>query len=527
MSPYLTHRGRWLLLSGVIFLLLGAIMSAPMILYLGQIQIGLLGVAFMLLVPGALALDRRQVSFEIIEPEDEDGSVHIVGDSLRREVRVSNRSAVTLHALRARPFGGAALESTDVEDRRFLPAQSALKTAFEIVFRRSGRWVMHGFDVRVSDPLGLLETRDYLPCTHPFEVYPKRVHQHRRGAPRARKLARREGGRHAVEELGIGTDVRDLREHQPGDPLRHIAWKATVRRGKLISKNFEHETAISVYLLLDISCSMRGGQRPGQKLEHGIEMIVSMADRLLRNRDSVGLMTFDEKLYGHVASGSSPGHVRRILHHLVGLNSIVDPDLTELDEDEVEALIADYLLIQERLDFRKGEEVDDVTGVNHKLLQRWLASVFAKNRQAHDCAAINEGIFEQRASRLRQFAQLRGVEIPYRVEARLGMKERGLVDALERMLSSTRGKHQVIVVSDLCGIMNLDLLSRGIKLALIKGHRIKFLVPFTPAFYAASEVISPKFDVLKELFTSAEREERLRIVTKLRALGVQVEFTMP
>ena len=77
-----------MLLSGALFILLGAIVSEPMILYLGQIQIGLLGIAFMLLVPGALALDRRKVSFEIIDPEEDDKSVHVVGDRVHREVRV-------------------------------------------------------------------------------------------------------------------------------------------------------------------------------------------------------------------------------------------------------------------------------------------------------------------------------------------------------------------------------------------------------------------------------------------------------
>ena len=111
---------------------------------------------------------------------------------------------------------------------------------------------------------------------------------------------------------------------------------------------------MSVYMLLDISCSMRGGQNPGQKMEHGIEAISSMTERLLRRRDSVGLMTFDEKLYGHIPPSSSPQQERRIIHHLVGLHSIVDPDLTEFDEGEVESLVADYLLIQDRLDFHKG-----------------------------------------------------------------------------------------------------------------------------------------------------------------------------
>lgn len=528
MSPYLTTRGRWLLASGVIFIAMGAVMSEPIVLYLGQLQVALLGVAFMLLAPAALALDRRRVRFTIEDEEGDHKSALIVGDRVRHRVRIENTSGVPLHALRAQPYGAEALDASEIEERRIVPTRSALTSSFEVAFARSGRWALHGFDVRVSDPIGLLETRDYLPCTHPFEVYPKRARLRRTFRAPTHGLARREGGRHPVEQLGIGTDIRELREHQPGDPLRHIAWKATVRRGKLISKNFEHETSMSVYLMLDVSCSMRGGQSPGQKLEHSVELVVSLAQRLLKNRDSVGLMTFDEKLYGHVPAGSSPLHIRRILHHLVGLNSIVDPDLTEFDEDEVEALVADYLLVQERLDFRKGDEVDEISGVNRKLLQRWLASVFPRTRDEYATPVLSEGIFEQRASRLRQFAQLRGVELPYRVEARLGMKERGLVGAIERLVASSRGKHLILIVSDLCGIMNLDLLARGLRLALIKGNRVKVVVPFTPAFYDDAEApLTPRYDVLKELFTSAEREERMRVVRRLRSLGVDVEFSAP
>ena len=67
MSPYLTHRGRWLLANGVLFLVLGALFSSPLILFLGEIQVALLAVSLMLLVPGALALDRRRVSISIEE----------------------------------------------------------------------------------------------------------------------------------------------------------------------------------------------------------------------------------------------------------------------------------------------------------------------------------------------------------------------------------------------------------------------------------------------------------------------------
>lgn len=517
-------------MSGAIFLFLGAIVSNPLILFLGQVQVAVLAVAFMLLVPAAIALDRRRVRFEVLDDEEDDMEAHMVDTDVRARVRIINASSTSLYTMVATPFGAEQLEMTEIDDVQLLPGASSLVKEFTARAKRCGRWVMHGFDVSITDPLGLIETRDYLPCQYSMEFYPKIAPPRRRRRGAANALARREGGRHPVQRLGMGTDIRELREHQPGDPLRHIAWKATVRRGKLISKNFEHETALSVYALLDISSSMRGGQRPGEKLERGIHLVASLADATLRNRDALGLMTFDEKLYGHVPSGSAPHHLRRVLHHLVGLNSVVDADLTEFDEHEIEALLADYLLIQERLDFKKGDEVSEASGVNSKLLRRWLTSVLPENVEKWRTPALNEGLFERKTSRLRRFAQLRGVQVPYRIEARLGMKERGLVEALEHLMAHTKGRHAVVVISDLCGIMNLELLTRGVRLVQTRGSTLRFVVPFTPAFYDEALLSSgydKKYKVLKELFSSAERQERMRIVDTLRALGVQVEFTGP
>lgn len=524
----------------MLFILLGALFSSSLILFLGEIQIAVLAVAFMLIVPGALALDRRQIFIAVLqEGEGEDGSIEpenhqaitvLVDEERELALRVENRSGVSLHAMYLQPYGAnAPMQASESKPCRVLPSRHALRAQIGVMFQRTGRWVMQGFDVRISDPLGLIETRDYLPCAQAFECYPRAVMSSSlKRVATARVLPRREAGRHAVERLGMGTDVRDLREYLPGDPLRHIAWKATVRRGKLISKNFEHETSLSVYLLLDISCSMRGGQIPGQKLEYGIGLVTSMVNALLKNRDAVGLMTFDEKLYGHIPVGSSMQQARRITRHLIGLNAVVDPDLTEFDEDEVESLLADYLLIQERLDFRKGDDLEPHSGVNRKLLQRWLMTQSLQNDPRLSSAVLSEGIFEQRASRQRRFAQLRGLPIPYRVEARLGMKERGLVDALEKIVATAKGRHQIIIVTDLCGIMNLDLLSRGVKLSMLKGNRLKFLVPFTPAFYQPSELDrSRRYTVIKELFTSAERDERMVTIERLRSLGVEIEMLKP
>jgi uncharacterized protein (DUF58 family) len=252
---------------------------------------------------------------------------------------------------------------------------------------------------------------------------------------------------------------------------------------------------------------------------------VGLVQEVLRRRDAAGLMTFDEKLYGHITPSSSPAQLARIVRHLVGLQSVLDPELTELDDDELEGMLVEYLLIQERLDFRKGEEVEQATGINHKLLARWVHSVYPEARKRWHSDTLREGVVHPQSTRIRRFAQLRGLRIPYRSEARLGMKERGLAEALERLCQAP-GRHTIVIVSDLCSIMNLDLLTRAIKLAQLRGHTLRCVMPFTPAFYEdASGAGSDKARVLRELFTSAEREERTRIIQRLRALGVPVEVT--
>jgi uncharacterized protein (DUF58 family) len=522
VNPYLTITGRLVLFSGLVFTMVGAAATSVPLLVLGQVQIVAVAVGFVLISPAALVLDRRLVAMRV-EPEEASrmGTGHVVGNRVDVELDVHNESDQVLHNFRAEPFGAEPL-STANADVATIAGGAKATSRFEVHADRCGRWMLHGFDVTVTDPLGLVETRDYLPSNHAFEFYP--------AAGRLRRRARRRppqttaaGGYNLVERVGHGTEIRQLRDWRPGDSLRDIAWKATLRSRKLISREFESEVSANVYVALDISSSMRGGRWPGQKLEWAIHLTVDLAEELLAKRDRVGVLTFDEKMYGHVAPGNSSRHMQRILHHLVGLNSVVDDELTELDETELEQLAANYLLVQERLDFRRGARDSEI---NRKLLDRWLRSVMAESRARYDSGVLQEGIVGEESSRLRRFLRYRGVPIPYRVEARLGMKERGLVQTLEHVVRTSRDPMWIFVISDLCAIMNPETLVRGVNLARADGHHVEFVVPFTPAFYEP-EPDDPKYEVVRELFTQAEADERARIVDRLRHAGVRVDIARP
>ncbi|TDP76042.1 DUF58 domain-containing protein [Bradymonas sediminis] len=534
MAPHLSTRGLWVFVGALIFIGAGAFAERPVLLLMGEVMVGVLAISFLLCVVAALALDRRFVSIVCADAEDDKLrhiSTAVRGEEKQLHIVIRNDAWIPLYGLQLKPYASEFLAFEDIPEHFHIP--SGVRSALTIAVRakRSGRWCLHGFDIYAADPLGLLITRDYLPCTHAMEVYPRSVQALGVGFKDTGTLARRHGTQRS-RQRGGGSNVRELREYHPGDPLRNIAWKATARAGKLISRDYERDVDFSVYLLLDISTSMRGGQWQGQKLEHGIELVTEVAEKLCRARDRVGLMTFDEKLYGHIAPGASMLHLGHMLRHLVGVGAIVDPDFCEWSDTELVTRLADYLMIQERLDFRRTEPVDPDTGVNRDLLERWVRGTLPGDMARYDSGALRDGVVVNPPSALRQFAQLRGLAIPYRIEARLGLKERGLQESIEKVVTSTRSSQLIVVVTDLCGITSIDLLTRAIRLAKLKGHTLHFLVPFTPAYHdevngdEASKA-TERYHIARELFAIPEREERLRIAGNLRELNVRVDFLKP
>jgi uncharacterized protein (DUF58 family) len=528
MSPSLTSPGKWVLASGLIFLLVGAALSDPLILLLGQIHVVLLVFAVLAVVPSALVLDRRLVALELeSDGGTRSGTGHVVGEKELIRLKISNPSHVALNHFQVKPYLSAGIEASTPEGVVAIGGGRQIDREFYVTGLRSGRWVLHGFDVSVHDPFGMVETRDYLPAMHAFEFYPFAGWIRRnRKSPRIHAPQSKVGA-HAVQSRGSGTEMRELRDWHSGDTLRDIAWKPSVRARRLVSREFEREVTTTSYVVLDVSSSMRGGQKKGEILEYAVHLAVELVDNVIRGNDRVGFMTFDEKLYGHILPASSTRQMQKVLHHLVGLSTVVDPELTELDDADLYKLAADYALVQERLDFRKGEGVDSESGVNTALLERWIATMIQPTRRAFDSPVLHEGVLNRKTKLVREFLQLRGVEVPYRVEARLGMKERGLVQAIEEITKTRPMVQSVTIISDLCGVMNIDPVIRAMRTLRHKKAHLSFIVPFGPSFYDESEDMDERYDVARGLFTSAEADERAKAVNKLRGHGVEVSVIRP
>lgn len=95
---------------------------------------------------------------------------------------------------------------------------------------------------------------------------------------------------------GQGTDFRQLSDYRRGEPVRHIDWKATLRHGKPIVREFQDERDQRVFFLLDCGRRMRadeaGAGPGGSHFDHALNALMLLSYVALREGDEVGALTF-------------------------------------------------------------------------------------------------------------------------------------------------------------------------------------------------------------------------------------------
>lgn len=131
-------------------------------------------------------------------------------------------------------------------------------------------------------------------------------------------------GLHRSPHRGFSVEFAEHRAYQPGDDLRYIDWRMYARSDRHYVKQFEEETNLRAYLLVDASASMAWSSSPGTlppKLWYAKQLAASLALLLLRQGDAVGLIGFDERIRAHVGPRGGRRHWYDVLHALERLDA--------------------------------------------------------------------------------------------------------------------------------------------------------------------------------------------------------------
>ncbi len=123
-------------------------------------------------------------------------------------------------------------------------------------------------------------------------------------------------GLHKSPHRGFSVEFNDYRHYQRGDDMRHVDWKLYARSEKFYIKQYEDETNVRCVILLDISASMAYSSGGVSKLNYGITLASALAYFIMRQRDAVGLITFDDQVRDYIPAKCRQPHLMHILRTL-------------------------------------------------------------------------------------------------------------------------------------------------------------------------------------------------------------------
>src|SRR5688572_25832923 len=105
-------------------------------------------------------------------------------------------------------------------------------------------------------------------------------------------------GLHRSPRKGFSVEFAEHRPYQPGDDLRYVDWKIAARADRWVVKQFEEETNLRASIVLDVSRSMAwtGSDVRLTKLAYSERLAAAIALLLIRQRDAVGLVRFDDRI---------------------------------------------------------------------------------------------------------------------------------------------------------------------------------------------------------------------------------------
>jgi uncharacterized protein (DUF58 family) len=123
-------------------------------------------------------------------------------------------------------------------------------------------------------------------------------------------------GVHRSPYHGFSIEFAEHREYSQGDDLRYVDWKVFGKTDKFYLKQYEEETNLVSYMLLDTSESMRyqSADAPLSKLEYAQCVAAALSYLILQQQDSVGMVTFDKEIRALIRASSNPSHFKQLLY---------------------------------------------------------------------------------------------------------------------------------------------------------------------------------------------------------------------
>jgi uncharacterized protein (DUF58 family) len=182
---------------------------------------------------------------------------------------------------------------------------------YEVEGVRRGRVSLGAIRARLWDRAGLEASETSIAVPSQLRIYPRPLPLRRLPGPRRMQAF---VGNYVAPSLGEGIEPGDIREFVPGDRIRHVNWRASLRFRRLFVTQHHQERNADVVLMLDTLSE--AGAPPDTTLDASIRAAAALATAYLARKDRVGLVEYCGP-FRWVRPNSGRAHHERILEALL------------------------------------------------------------------------------------------------------------------------------------------------------------------------------------------------------------------
>jgi uncharacterized protein (DUF58 family) len=427
---------------------------------------------------------------------------------LQAELRNRHSSPVRFRGLRAVAAPELSVQVTPEADE--VPANTRLAVTVTVKGLRVGRHGIHGLSLEVESGPSLFEVP--LTFANPFgvEVMPTPYSVLVRSARGGRSRQQADEGRPG-RLRGEGGELRELREHQSGDPFRRIAWKASARRGVLLVREYERDERDVVWLVLDAAVDHWSGPPGEAALDRAIDEVASVALRHGKAGDRVGLAIVGTRTLCFEKPDRGVAHAARLVEKLVHVTGCLDADRSGLDEQELALRVIEHMRpLDPALSAHvHASELDRIARRAEKLRQR---------------APFPEVVTQAASPRersLRRYLAAFGISSPGRVDPERVRVDMELIRLLERLKQQRVRPSLIYMWSDAPDETSRPALTRALAERKRRGLTWKWLL-LKPSFGNLADE-SPKARAARDAFVIRQRLAQERGERCLSRLGIRLE----
>lgn len=134
-------------------------------------------------------------------------------------------------------------------------------------------------------------------------------------------------GKHRSPHRGSSVEFAEYRKYVPGDDTRRLDWKAYARSDRYYIKEFEADTNLRAYFVVDCSGSMAFSGKAEAKIQYARRIAASLSYLLVNQGDAAGLSICTDKLHLEVPPSRRPAHLERLFSTLGSLEPAGDTGL--------------------------------------------------------------------------------------------------------------------------------------------------------------------------------------------------------